>query len=82
MIFLFLLSSCAYPDIDTVPDFKDVKLTLQESIEFCKFKNPYIKSTTVTINVVAVPTVRNIYINNSYKRLKCFEKLNKITSRL
>ena len=26
MILLFLLSSCAYPDIDTVPDFKDVKL--------------------------------------------------------
>ena len=39
MIFLFLLSSCAYPDIDTVPDFKDVKITEKESIDLCKINN-------------------------------------------
>ncbi len=37
IIFLFfLISSCNYPDIDTVPKFKDMNVTLEESIELCK----------------------------------------------
>ena len=36
LIFLFLLISCTYPDIDTVPDFKDVIITEEESIDLCK----------------------------------------------
>ena len=43
MILLFLLSSCAYPDIDTVPDFKDVIITKEDSIELCIMNNPYKK---------------------------------------
>ena len=39
LIFLFLLSSCEYPDIDTVPNFKDVKITEEESIDLCKINN-------------------------------------------
>ena len=39
LIFLFLLVSCAYPDIDTVPDFKDVIITEEESIDLCKINN-------------------------------------------
>ena len=39
VILLFLLSSCAYPDIDTVPDFKDVIITDEESIDLCKIDN-------------------------------------------
>ena len=39
VILLFLLSSCAYPDIDTVPDFKDVRITQEESIDLCKIDN-------------------------------------------
>ena len=39
LIFLLLLVSCIYPDIDTVPDFKDVKITEEESIDLCKFNN-------------------------------------------
>ena len=39
LIFLFLLSSCGYPDIDTVPNFKDVKITEQETIDLCKINN-------------------------------------------
>ena len=35
-ILLLILSSCKYPDIDTIPDFKDVDLTMKESIELCK----------------------------------------------
>ena len=41
VILLFLLSSCVYPDIDTVPDFKDVKITEEELMDLCKLKNPY-----------------------------------------
>ena len=35
---IFLLSiliSCGYPDIDNVPDFKDIKLTDEEIIDYC-----------------------------------------------
>ena len=38
-IFLFLLVSCGYPDIDSVPDFKDLKITEEESIDLCKINN-------------------------------------------
>ena len=33
---IFLLFSCNYPDIDTVPDFKSLNITMQESIDLCK----------------------------------------------
>ena len=39
LIFLFFLISCAYPDIDSVPDFKDVKITEEEAIDLCKINN-------------------------------------------
>ena len=39
LIFLFLLVTCTYPDIDTVPDFKDVKITEEESMDLCKINN-------------------------------------------
>ena len=39
LIFLLLLVSCIYPDIDTVPDFKDVIITEEESIDLCKINN-------------------------------------------
>ena len=39
LIFLFLLLSCAYPDIDTVPDFRDVNITEKEVIDLCKISN-------------------------------------------
>ena len=41
LVFLLLLLSCGYPDIDTVPDFKDVKITEEELMDLCKLKNPY-----------------------------------------
>ena len=77
VILLFLLSSCAYPDIDTVPDFKDVIITEEDSIELCKINNPYISPSKVLITVVPVPTYRH----NNYKRLKCFEILDINTNR-
>ena len=39
LIFLFLLISCTYPDIDTVPDVKDMIITEEESIDLCKINN-------------------------------------------
>ena len=39
LIFLFLLSSCGYPDIDSVPEFKDVNITEEEAIDLCKINN-------------------------------------------
>ena len=39
VIFLLLLLSCGYPDIDTVPDFKDVNITDKEAIDLCKITN-------------------------------------------
>ena len=39
LTFLFLLSSCGYPDIDTVPNFKDVNITEKEAIDLCKINN-------------------------------------------
>ena len=41
LIFLIfsIISSCGYPDIDTVPDFKNLVLTEEEFFDFCKFAN-------------------------------------------
>ena len=39
LVFLLLLLSCGYPDIDTVPDFKDVNITKEEAIDLCKINN-------------------------------------------
>ena len=38
LIFIFIIS-CGYADIDSVPDFKELKLTKEESIELCKIGN-------------------------------------------
>jgi len=37
-IFIFFLS-CGYPDIDSVPNFEDLKITKEESIDLCKLSN-------------------------------------------
>jgi len=36
---LFILSSCAYPDIDSIPDFKDMNITDEDLMELCKINN-------------------------------------------
>ena len=38
-LLFFFIFSCGYPDIDTVPDFKDTKLTDEELIEYCSISN-------------------------------------------
>ena len=39
IIILFLIISCSYPDIDSVPDFKSLDISIQESIDLCKIGN-------------------------------------------
>ena len=36
--------SCAYPDIDSVPDVEDLVITKDESIDLCKLTNTDNKS--------------------------------------
>ena len=39
IIFFFIISSCGYADIDTVPDFKDIKISKEEGIDLCILSN-------------------------------------------
>ena len=41
IIFLlfFPIFSCGYPDIDNVPDFKDIKLNDEELLDYCSISN-------------------------------------------
>jgi hypothetical protein len=36
---LFLLAACGYPDIDSVPSFKDLKLTDEELFDLCQLNS-------------------------------------------
>ena len=36
---IFLLLSCGYPDIDNVPDFKDLELSEEEISDYCSSIN-------------------------------------------
>ena len=38
-ITLFLLFSCGYPDIDSVPSFKDLKLSDEELFDLCQLNS-------------------------------------------
>ena len=38
-LFFLILFSCGYPDIDSVPNFKDMKISEEEAIELCKINN-------------------------------------------
>ena len=35
LLFMFICFSCGYPDIDDVPDFKDVNLNDEEISDYC-----------------------------------------------
>ena len=36
---LFLLVSCGYPDIDSVPSFKELKLSEEELFDLCQLNS-------------------------------------------
>tara|TARA_Y100001970_G_C13831782_1_gene650093 strand:+ start:251 stop:439 length:189 start_codon:yes stop_codon:yes gene_type:complete len=50
LIFLFFLISCGYPDIDNVPDFKDVNLSEEEINDYCSTTNSDKKKVDNCIN--------------------------------
>ena len=39
LFFLLLFVSCGYPDIDTVPSFKDLKLSHEELFDLCQLNS-------------------------------------------
>ena len=40
IILIFItLFSCSYPDIDSVPDFKDLKLSQEELFDLCQLSS-------------------------------------------
>ena len=54
-IFLFiflilLLFSCRYPDIDTVPNFDSLNISMEESLDRCKIKRHGINNEEACIN--------------------------------
>ena len=49
LLFLFIVS-CGYPDIDNIPDFKDVKLTDEELFDYCSISNSDKKDIDKCIN--------------------------------
>ena len=50
LIYLFTLTSCGYPDIDSVPDFQDINLTDQEINDYCSNINSDKKNIDKCIN--------------------------------
>ena len=39
LLLLFILFSCQYPDIDSVPEFNSLNVSLEETLDKCKIKN-------------------------------------------
>ena len=39
LFFLLFVVSCGYPDIDTVPSFKDLKLSHEELFDLCQLSS-------------------------------------------
>ena len=51
LIFMLLfLSSCGYPDIDSVPTFNEMKISNEESIDLCKLSNTDINDLVKCLN--------------------------------
>ena len=44
--------SCTYPDIDSVPDFEDLVITKEESIDLCKLTYTDNKSLSNCLNKI------------------------------
>ena len=49
-IILFLLLSCGYPDVDSVPDFNKINLTEDEITDYCYNANSVKKNIDKCIN--------------------------------
>ena len=52
IILFFFLISCGYPDIDSVPDFKNLEITKEESIDLCELTYTDIKKLSNCIDKI------------------------------
>jgi len=52
LLFCLILVSCAYTDIDSVPDFEDLVITKEESIDLCKLTYTDNKSLSNCLNKI------------------------------
>ena len=43
LIYIAFLSSCAYPDVDSVPEYNSLNISQEEKIDTCKLNNLYNK---------------------------------------
>tara|TARA_Y100001935_G_C17099054_1_gene405052 strand:+ start:159 stop:341 length:183 start_codon:yes stop_codon:yes gene_type:complete len=50
VLFLFVLVSCGYPDIDSVPNFDDINLSDEEIADYCSNINTNKKNIDKCIN--------------------------------
>ena len=51
---VIFITSCGYPDIDSVPDFKEVQLTKEESIDLCNLINTDIEGLSDCLNAIGI----------------------------
>lgn len=87
LLFFLIISSCGYPDIDTVPDFNNLTLTEEDFFELCKFANDDIDEFVkcVAPNIQGIPNFKSfefteeesiklcklINIDNNVELIKC-----------
>ena len=57
LIIFFIIYSCSYPDIDTVPNF-NINITNEENLIICKFNNKFKES---SINIYKIFFELKIY---------------------
>tara|TARA_B100000963_G_scaffold223988_1_gene195296 strand:+ start:252 stop:434 length:183 start_codon:yes stop_codon:yes gene_type:complete len=50
VLFLFVLVSCGYPDIDSIPNFDDINLSDEEIADYCSNINTNKKNIDKCIN--------------------------------
>ena len=56
IILLLFLLSCGYPDIDSVPEFKNLNITQQEYIDLCNLSYTDKKKLTKCLNEITKKT--------------------------
>ena len=70
-LFIIIINSCSYPDVDSVPDFKDVLLTDDEIYDY---KNKYLKIAKHEINPRLPKKILNLLISiseNIHNKMNC-----------
>lgn len=87
LILFFILNSCAYPDIDSVPEFDNMYISIQDSIELCKLSNSDNDKNNDKKDLEEFEPNNHLRVSwlspEKYtNKSKCFDEINKITNRL